>query len=175
MARSVEGKVRGGQIYELGGPQVLTFRECMQEMLTVIDRKRLLVPVPWWVANVQASILGLLPNPLLTKDQVVQLRASTTSCRTPPSRTTGRFRPRHPAAVDRNNPAELPLELPPAGQFQRKSPPDTGRRAARPERLWSRKTRRDLHRQAALRLRGQFLHRPRLRLGASCRSGNATA
>lgn len=74
VARSVEGKVKGGQIYELGGPQVLTFRQCMQELLTVIERKRLLVPVPWWVANLQASILGLLPNPLLTKDQVLQLR-----------------------------------------------------------------------------------------------------
>ncbi|UVK39199.1 complex I NDUFA9 subunit family protein [Mesorhizobium sp. AR10] len=75
VARSVEGKVKGGQIYELGGPQVLTFKECMEELLAVIERKRLLVPVPWWVANIQASILGLLPNPLLTKDQVMQLRA----------------------------------------------------------------------------------------------------
>ncbi len=74
VARSVEGKIEGGRIYELGGPSVLTFRECMEEMLTVIDRKRMLVPVPWWVANLQASILGLLPNPLLTKDQVLQLR-----------------------------------------------------------------------------------------------------
>ncbi|MCA0024872.1 MULTISPECIES: complex I NDUFA9 subunit family protein [unclassified Mesorhizobium] len=74
VARSVDGKVKGGQIYELGGPQVLTFKESMQEMLAVIERKRLLVPVPWWVANLQASILGLLPNPLLTKDQVLQLR-----------------------------------------------------------------------------------------------------
>ncbi|TIV91733.1 MAG: complex I NDUFA9 subunit family protein, partial [Mesorhizobium sp.] len=68
IARSVEGEVKGGQIYELGGPQVLTFKECMEEMLAVIDRRRLLVPVPWWVANIQASILQLLPNPLLTKD-----------------------------------------------------------------------------------------------------------
>ncbi|TIU28863.1 MAG: complex I NDUFA9 subunit family protein, partial [Mesorhizobium sp.] len=75
IARSVDGKVKGGQIYELGGPQVLTFKECMEEMLAVIDRRRLLVPVPWWVANIQASILQLLPNPLLTKDQVLQLRA----------------------------------------------------------------------------------------------------
>lgn len=74
VARSVEGKVEGGQIYELGGPQVLTFKECIEELLTVIERNRLLVPVPWWVANMQASILGLLPNPLLTKDQVLQLR-----------------------------------------------------------------------------------------------------
>ena len=47
----------------------------MQELLTVIDRKRLLVPVPWWVAEIQASILGLLPSPLLTRDQVTQLRS----------------------------------------------------------------------------------------------------
>ncbi|CDX26676.1 NADH dehydrogenase (Ubiquinone) 1 alpha subcomplex [Mesorhizobium sp. ORS 3324] len=76
VARSVDGNVKGGQIYELGGPQVLTFKECMQEMLAVIDRRRLLVPVPWWLANLQASILQLLPNPLLTKDQVLQLRAN---------------------------------------------------------------------------------------------------
>ncbi|TIM50184.1 MAG: complex I NDUFA9 subunit family protein, partial [Mesorhizobium sp.] len=57
VARSVDGKVQGGRIYELGGPQVLTFKQCMQEMLAMIDRKRLLVSVPWWVANMQASIL----------------------------------------------------------------------------------------------------------------------
>ncbi|MDX8510667.1 complex I NDUFA9 subunit family protein [Mesorhizobium captivum] len=74
IARSVDGNVKGGQIYELGGPQVLTFKECMEEMLAVIERRRLLVPVPWWVANLQASILQLLPSPLLTKDQVLQLR-----------------------------------------------------------------------------------------------------
>ncbi|TJW82985.1 MAG: complex I NDUFA9 subunit family protein [Mesorhizobium sp.] len=74
ITRSVDGKVKGGDIYELGGPQVLTFKECMEEMLAVIDRRRFLVPVPWWVANLQASILQLLPSPLLTKDQVLQLR-----------------------------------------------------------------------------------------------------
>jgi uncharacterized protein YbjT (DUF2867 family) len=74
VARSVDGNVQGGRIYELGGPQVLTFKQCMQEMLAMIGRKRLLVSVPWWVANMKASILGLLPNPLLTKDQVLQLR-----------------------------------------------------------------------------------------------------
>jgi len=74
VARSVDGAVQGGRIYELGGPQVFTFRQCMEELLAVVDRKRLLVPVPWWLAGLQASILGLLPNPLLTRDQVAQLR-----------------------------------------------------------------------------------------------------
>jgi NADH dehydrogenase len=62
------------QVFELGGPQVLTFKECMQELLMVVDRRRLLVPVPFWVANIQASILQLLPNPLLTVDQVKLLK-----------------------------------------------------------------------------------------------------
>lgn len=75
IARSVDGKVEGGKIYELGGPQVLSFRQCMEEMLTIIDRKRMLVPLPWSLAYMQASILGLLPNPLLTSDQVTLLKS----------------------------------------------------------------------------------------------------
>lgn len=73
IARHVDGAVEGKRIVELGGPAVLTFRECMEEMLEVIDRKRLLVNVPWPVARLQGAILGLLPNPLLTRDQVTLL------------------------------------------------------------------------------------------------------
>jgi uncharacterized protein YbjT (DUF2867 family) len=75
IARSVDGKVEGGHVYELGGPNVMTFRQCMEEMLDVIDRKRLLAPVPWWLAELQGAVLGLLPNPLLTRDQVTLLRS----------------------------------------------------------------------------------------------------
>ncbi len=78
VASSVDDAVERGRIYELGGPEVLTFRECMEELLKVIDRKRLLVPVPWWLADLQASFLGLLPNPMLTRDQVTQLRQHNT-------------------------------------------------------------------------------------------------
>ena len=74
VARSVDGAVPGGRIYELGGPEISTFRELLEEMLEVIDRKRLLVPVPWFAAELQGSILGMLPNPLLTRDQVTLLR-----------------------------------------------------------------------------------------------------
>lgn len=74
IAMSIEGKAQGGRIYELGGPEVLSFRQCMETMLSVIDRKRLLVPVPWGIARLQASVLGLLPKPLLTTDQVEMLR-----------------------------------------------------------------------------------------------------
>ncbi|WP_309086329.1 complex I NDUFA9 subunit family protein [Chelativorans sp.] len=72
-ARSVDGLLEPGATYELGGPQVLTFRDCMEEMLEVIQRKRAFIPIPWPIARLQARILGLLPNPLLTLDQVRML------------------------------------------------------------------------------------------------------
>lgn len=75
LALTVDGKARPGTTYEVGGPEVLTFRECMEHMLKVIDRKRMLVPVPWSIARIQGAILGMLPNPLLTTDQVTLLRS----------------------------------------------------------------------------------------------------
>lgn len=74
IARSVDGTVEGGRVLELGGPRVLTFRQCMEEMLEIVERKRWLVTVPWWVARIQGAVLGMLPNPILTSDQVTQLR-----------------------------------------------------------------------------------------------------
>jgi NADH dehydrogenase len=73
IARAVDGDLKGGRIYELGGPEVLTFRECMEEMLRVIGRRRVLVNMPWSIARMQAAFLGMLPKPLLTGDQVIQL------------------------------------------------------------------------------------------------------
>lgn len=74
IARSVDGTVEGGRIYELGGPERLSFRRCMEEMLRVIDRRRLLVPLPWWLARLMGTAMGVLPNPQLTRDQVEMLR-----------------------------------------------------------------------------------------------------
>ncbi|MBX3572359.1 MAG: complex I NDUFA9 subunit family protein [Mesorhizobium sp.] len=75
LALTVDGRARPGTTYELGGPEVLTFRECMEHMLRIIDRKRMLVSVPWSIARIQGAILGMLPNPLLTTDQVTLLRS----------------------------------------------------------------------------------------------------
>jgi len=63
-----------GRTYELGGPRIYTFRELMELVLRETHRKRLLITVPWPVARVQARVLSLLPKPLLTPDQVVQLQ-----------------------------------------------------------------------------------------------------
>jgi NADH dehydrogenase len=69
-------------IYELGGPEVDTFRGLMQRMLAVIQRRRAVVNVPFWVANImgfafdalQAVTLGLIENKTITRDQVRNLR-----------------------------------------------------------------------------------------------------
>ncbi|MDO8534183.1 MAG: complex I NDUFA9 subunit family protein [Xanthobacteraceae bacterium] len=70
VAASLEGRARAGVTYELGGPAVKTFRELMQLMLHEIGRERLLVPVPFAIARLQALFLEFLPKPLLTRDQV---------------------------------------------------------------------------------------------------------
>jgi uncharacterized protein YbjT (DUF2867 family) len=69
-------------VYELGGPDVATFRALMQKMLTVIRRRRLIVNVPFFAATLmgaafdllQTLTLGLFQNGLITRDQVRNLR-----------------------------------------------------------------------------------------------------
>lgn len=82
VARGVDGAVAGGRIYELGGPEVKSFRELLAYICEVTDRKRLLVPLPFPLARIQARILelvdtltlGLLPDAMkLTRDQVTLL------------------------------------------------------------------------------------------------------
>ena len=74
IADAADGNVRTGTIYELGGPEARTFKELMQFVLTTIERKRLLIPIPFFVARMQAMFLQYLPKPLLTPDQVELLR-----------------------------------------------------------------------------------------------------
>lgn len=72
--------VKGG-VYELGGPKVASFRELMQQMLDVIHRRRLIVNIPFFAANImafgfdmlQAITLGLVQNGMITRDQVRNL------------------------------------------------------------------------------------------------------
>jgi uncharacterized protein YbjT (DUF2867 family) len=74
IADAVDGNVKGGTVYELGGPEVRTFKQLLQFVLATIERKRLLVPIPFFVAKLQATFLQYLPKPLLTPDQVELLR-----------------------------------------------------------------------------------------------------
>lgn len=63
-----------GQTYELGGPTVYSFKQLMEMLLRYTNRKRLLLPVPFVLAELKALFLQLLPRPLLTRDQVIQLK-----------------------------------------------------------------------------------------------------
>ena len=74
MVKAVAGETKPGTIYELGGPDVFTFKELMEFVLASIERRRLLLPLPWGLAKFQAAVLALMPNPLLTPDQVELLR-----------------------------------------------------------------------------------------------------
>ncbi len=66
---SVAGQAEAG-IYELGGPNIYTFRALMEMMLRAIRRRRAIVDIPFWAARLQGRVLGLLPNPPITLDQV---------------------------------------------------------------------------------------------------------
>jgi NADH dehydrogenase len=75
IADAVDGKLRGGTTYELGGPEVRSFKELMQFTLATIERKRLLVPLPFFAANIKAMFLQFAPSPMtLTPDQVEMLK-----------------------------------------------------------------------------------------------------
>ncbi|HXD46308.1 MAG TPA: complex I NDUFA9 subunit family protein [Pseudolabrys sp.] len=74
IALAVDGEARPGTTYELGGPEVRSFRDILEYILKTIERKRLLMPLPFLVAKLQASLLQLMPTPLLTPDQVELLR-----------------------------------------------------------------------------------------------------
>ena len=72
-ARAACGNVAGGT-YELGGPRVATLRECMELMLRMVRRRRLLINVPSFFARIKAWFLEKMAwvgmRPLLTRDQV---------------------------------------------------------------------------------------------------------
>lgn len=76
VALSVDGAVEGGKIYELGGPEVLTFRECMELVLRATSRHRALVSLPFGIASMIGSIASLVPfvTPPITSDQVALLK-----------------------------------------------------------------------------------------------------
>jgi uncharacterized protein YbjT (DUF2867 family) len=63
-----------GQVYELGGPDILTFRDIYKKLATETGRPKALISLPWGIAKVQGCLLGLMPKPLLTADQVESLK-----------------------------------------------------------------------------------------------------
>jgi len=76
VADAVDGKAKAGATYELGGPEVLTMREIMEIILEITERDRMLIPLPFGLAKLQALFLQFAPGALkLTPDQVVLLQS----------------------------------------------------------------------------------------------------
>jgi uncharacterized protein YbjT (DUF2867 family) len=83
IARSVEGHVQGGRVYELGGPEVRSLREIVAYICEITGRHRPIMNLPWPLAKAQAMMmeiadkltLGLLPDDVMvTRDQVSLLK-----------------------------------------------------------------------------------------------------
>ena len=62
------------KIIECVGPETITFKEIIQKLLRSIGKKRLMIPFPIKLAEISASFFELMPNPLLTKDQLRLLK-----------------------------------------------------------------------------------------------------
>ena len=62
------------QIIECVGPETISFKEILQRLLNLIDKKRILIPFPLPIANLTAKVFQLFPNPLLTEDQLRLLK-----------------------------------------------------------------------------------------------------
>ena len=71
-------EIINGNFYKLTleciGPEILSFREIINKLLKSINKKRILFPLPYPLAKISAKILQLLPNPLLTEDQLNLLK-----------------------------------------------------------------------------------------------------
>jgi NADH dehydrogenase len=72
---AVDGRTQPGATYEIGGPAVKSFRELLELVLKTTQRRRILAPLPFGLARLQAKVLQLLPKPLLTEDQVELLKS----------------------------------------------------------------------------------------------------
>jgi uncharacterized protein YbjT (DUF2867 family) len=63
-----------GKTYEFGGPRVYSFKVLLELLLTALNRQRVLIPIPFALAEMQAALLEWSPNPPLTRDQVRLLK-----------------------------------------------------------------------------------------------------
>ncbi len=74
LAQTLQEGAHRGQTFELGGPAVYTFRECLEILLKEIQRDKRFLVLPFGLAEMQGKLLGWLPNAPITYDQVQSLK-----------------------------------------------------------------------------------------------------
>ena len=62
------------KIIECVGPEIISFKEILQKLLNHIGKKRLLLPLPYKIGEFSARLFEIMPNPLLTRDQLRLLK-----------------------------------------------------------------------------------------------------
>ena len=71
---AIDDEKSNGQVFEIGGPEVYSSVDIMKLILKYIGRKRILIPIPFWYLKIIGWLLQKFPAPLLTYDQVMQLK-----------------------------------------------------------------------------------------------------
>jgi uncharacterized protein YbjT (DUF2867 family) len=124
LGEAIAGAARGlgtpGTVYEIGGPEVLSFRQLLDRTQEWADRDRGYVSLPFWLAKLQAALTWPLPNSLrpLTVDQVRMLQRDTvvSAAAVAEGRTIAALGVPHPDSVEAVVPAYLE-RFKPKGQF----------------------------------------------------------
>ena len=62
------------KIIECVGPEIISFKEIIEKLLNLIGKKRLLIPMPLPIAQMSAKFFEMMPNPILTRDQLKLLK-----------------------------------------------------------------------------------------------------
>ncbi len=75
IALAVDGKAQSGAIYELGGPKISTFKQCLEIVSTAVGRDRAIASIPWWIAKIMSKMTGWMPGAPITSDQVKLLQS----------------------------------------------------------------------------------------------------
>ena len=74
VARALATEAATGKIYELGGPRAYTYKALLQLLLQQLGRRRLLMPVPYFVWELLAAVMAPLPHRPISRDQVVLMK-----------------------------------------------------------------------------------------------------
>jgi len=70
VAQAAMGNLKAGKTYELGGPEVLSNRTLVERVLAGANRSNPILPLPSFVGQLLAFPMGILPNPLITGEQI---------------------------------------------------------------------------------------------------------
>lgn len=120
IVKAAEGAGKPGTVYEIGGPAVLSFRDLLDRTQEWADRKRFYLPLPFWLAKLQAVMTKPLPNSLrpITVDQVRMLANDNvvSAAAKAEGRTLAAFGITAPTPVEAEVPAYLE-RFRPRGQF----------------------------------------------------------